>query len=272
MSYLANFDTPLTFACYTENAVEVRRLLSLGVNPNQRTAHNIDTALTTAIKYNRSLEIISLLLQFHVDVNSKTSDGSTALMACSTRTDNLSVTVARMLISSNALLEDHNNNGFTSLLIAVEHKNLDLVKYFISIGANIQHRTNFGNTALHFACMNDDWKMFNYLGNNNAHVDVTDNNGNTILHLAASNYTTYVAKRILLSTIGQLFATVRNRFGQTPLHIACSQYDSVDMVHLLLPYSDISLPDNDNNTPLDIAILKGNYNVVEILSSYNLTK
>lgn len=94
--------------------------------------------------------------------------------------------------------------------------------------------------------------------------------GNTIVHYAVMQD----KREILDQLLGKegFFApniNLRNYSSQTPLHIAVIQKNEVVVRNLLRHGAQLTLKDNDGNTPLHLSIKYGYYKAPEITDSYN---
>ena len=82
--------------------------------------------------------------------------------------------------------------------------------------------------------------------------------GNTPLHVACHNYNTEFAT--LLSGIFLCDTSIKNDRGETPLHLAVSK--SLELVKLVATTENINIQRNDGNTPLHIACLYEKLDVI----------
>ena len=103
------------------------------------------------------LEIAQLLIAKGADVNAKTQDGRTVLMAA---VEGGSLEGVRLLIDNGARPEIETENGYTFLMAAAKSRSLALMEYFIAQGIPVNAQTTHtGQTALSMAIQNHDFAM-----------------------------------------------------------------------------------------------------------------
>ena len=119
----------------------IQMLLEAGADPNQKVPHRGDTALIIACdKFNPSIRIIELLIEYGVKLNDQDFDGNTALH-----------------------------------LLSQENK-FDAVELLLSHRSNPNIQNDKGNTPLHISGSN---KMAHLLIKHGADESITNNNGHT---------------------------------------------------------------------------------------------
>lgn len=117
------------------------------------------------------------------DVNAKDAEGWTALLWAAYHNN---LEMAKLLITNGASVNSANTDGWTPLLWAAKHNNLDMIKLFVQEGAYIDARNPAGQTALLLVLDQDRPKLeaVKYLVKNGADVALADNWGNTALQKA----------------------------------------------------------------------------------------
>jgi ankyrin repeat protein len=124
-------------------------------------------------------------------------------------------------------------------------------------GANVHVRNKNGQTPLHLAFEYHHSGIVALLLKFCADVDAQDNDDITPLLVASGQFALYdacatAAAQVLLKHGASVH--VRNKNGQTPLHLA-SQHGLFGMVALLLKFgADMDAQDDDNMTPLHFAV------------------
>ena len=108
------------------------------------------------------------------------------------------------------------------------------------------------------ASKNNVGKCASLIDNFGAFVDCVDSNKNTPLHAAALK--SFEACDVLLENGAKVHAL--NKFGQTALHVT----ETPKICELLISFgSDVNRKDMDKHTPLQLAAMRGNYKMCEIL-------
>jgi ankyrin repeat protein len=249
--------------------------------------------------------IVALLLKFGADVDAHNNDNLTPLLLASGQytLDNASGTgAAQVLLEHGASVHVQNKNGQTPLHLASEHhlpgvavlllklgldvdaqdndsmtplllaasgrftfdyagtRSTAVAQVLLEHGASVHVRNKNGQTPLHLASQRHLSGMVALLLKSGLDLDAQDNDNMTPLLLAASGRFTFnysdarstAAAQVLLEHGASVH--VRNKNGQTPLHLA-SQHGFSGMVALLLKFgADMNVQDDDNMTPLHFAV------------------
>lgn len=130
-----------------------------------------------------------------------------------------------------------------------------------------------GSTPLHLAYALEDMYYIQILSQlPNINYKVLDGNLDTPLHLAVRNAERGIKTIEQLLKYNEAVMTLNqpNREGLTPLGLACIE-ERVDIVSLLcsIPTVDLNVIDNNNFTPLTLAVAKGATLIVQALLRYS---
>jgi len=196
----------------------------------------IDVTLTNKIK-----EIVKILLQKGLDINSKDNNGNTALFSAILEGNE---EITKFLIQNGADVNSKNNSGQTPLLIALSFRNKDKDKYpsiinlLIEKGANVNiysiaelnlcrlliNRDADYKTCLNIkiseAIFNGDLDKIKILIKEERSINIRNQNGDTILHYASYNGNLKIVK-LLIENNADINAA--NNYGKTPLSVAGSK-------------------------------------------------
>ena len=200
---------------------------------------------------NKDNELLSLLIAAGADVNAVGTDGWTPLTNCCVYKN---VEGVRLLLAAPGIdVNKPNNSDQTPLLLAAQNADREIILMLNRAGAT----TPQDNTP---APANGDRAAQNQLRDmgitpslyNQTICSATDNKDNELLSL-------------LIAAGADVNATGAD--GWTPL-TNCCLYGNVEGVRLLLaaPGIDINKPNNSNETPRQIAINKGNEQIVRLLN------
>ncbi len=179
------FDTALCeMAAYRKDVPMVVHLLELGADPNAKTTKG-SPALVEAIdsgimRYGKppSLEIAALLLDHGAEPNSMDKNWRTPLMAAAfTGNDE----VVKILIAHKANVNIGSRYGTTALM---EARSLSVAKLLLSAGAAVNDEDIKGKTALHWAAWRGDSEVVKALIEAGANVNAKDDKKMTALDLA----------------------------------------------------------------------------------------
>lgn len=165
----------LNFGCSDSSPGCVELLLDNGADMEM--VGESDTALTTAIRYNK-LENAALLLDRGADINAEGIWRETSLIWAITSGLTLAV---QLLLDRGADIEGKDLNGRTSLFSTIHHHDLAIAILLIERGANIEAKDRDGNTALTVAVSNLRFRIATLLIERGADYTVTDRFGTTLL-------------------------------------------------------------------------------------------
>jgi ankyrin repeat protein len=146
-------------------------------------------------------DIFSLLLGKGVDVNVKTNDGFTALMAA---VEAGKVSMVEQLLKRGAEVNANSKNGVTALMLAVEAESPDMVKSLLKNGANANVKDKVGETILMKAADADSSEIVKLLLENGADVNAVSKDGQTAMSIAK------------VKEYDDIVAIIASHGGQTP--------------------------------------------------------
>ena len=124
-------------------------------------------------------------------------------------------------------------------------------------------------TALHIAASQGHLAIVELLLANvdaKSKIDEVDIDGSTALHCAISHGHYRIVERLLSANAN---VGIRNRWGQTPLHLAVRQAND-NMVNLLLRGDSRTTTDDEGNTAIHVAVIGGKMEIVKSLLAAKL--
>ncbi len=203
-------------ACEQGNLSLFESFLEKQFNVHQPIGKKNETPLIFSARHG-NLEIVKKLIALKVDLNSKDSEGNTAL---SVAIDQDCFAIAKALLEAGAS-PDPDCVDYTPLMMAVFQENMELVSLLYKKGADINRKTKWGKTALHLSIRNHRSVAFSFLIKHGAAVNQADYAGLTPLHYACDNPDRLEFMKILLRKGANPLA--RDGGGQTPLdYLLCS--------------------------------------------------
>ncbi len=281
------------------NREVVQDLLAAGFDPNIKGPDGWHPLIWKA---HHDKEIVKLLLTKIVDSNFKNSVGETLLHWAVIKNDKALVellfkqgaratvtndqgdtplhyaaksdaSMLEMLLNGGSAINAKNRKGETPLIIALEEHNGDAVHLLLKHGADPNMVSAHKLSALHIAILKGDKDSIKLLLENRANVNIDFANGDTGLHRVVMLGDAEIVKLFLQA--GASVNERNNKDGTSPLQIAIEQ-ENADIVQLLLAHNadrDIAVGtvwdrfENRKKTLLDVAAIKGNKAIIELLLS-----
>ncbi|KAL8969386.1 MAG: hypothetical protein Q9183_002019 [Haloplaca sp. 2 TL-2023] len=245
---------PSSSAVPTSQAVRVERF----PKPSLRISYLINRLIGTTLTLHHAVwagdrRRIYEFLSGGVDINSRNSDGGTALhlaVYCPPRLENLTSIVEMLLEYGADVNLPNESKGKTPLHIAAWHCENTILLQLLQHGANINDTDRSGRTALYLA-VSSRRKESNVttLLNVGANLNIADHNGMTALHVATQNH----QASIVLKLLGHgADINAKDPFGRTALHIATADSWSWIQLVLLDSGADIEARTRNGDTPLHL--------------------
>ena len=155
-------------------------------------------------------------------------------------------------------------DGNTILHTAVQHGQYEIAKFLITNHSHqfsIDHRNYRGLTAFHCACMCGHVRIAKLIAiiafEDKGKNALVDDYSNTFLHIAAQQGKYEIAKFLIADYSNQCPIDHRNSQGQTALHCACIGGHTRVAKFLVANKADITIRDEDGDTPLKKAVVAG---------------
>ena len=159
------------------------------------------------------------------------------------------------------------DNGDTILHTVASNGSEEMLSLLIrEYKCPVNTKNNYNQTPLHYACKRGNVTAVRVLiAQHKADMNACDKQNNTPLHLAAmSGYASNI--QFLIEKCGYS-AQVKGFEGRTILHMVCSKEEYAPLAERLITNYDLDpmAVDDNGNTPLHLATLKGNEEMVNIL-------
>lgn len=212
-------------------------------------------------------EIVSRLLGEGVSANAKNNDGRTALVHAAV---NNQLEIVKLLLDKDGYVNGLSVNNETPLVGAVVGGNLEIVKFLHQSGGDINAKDNDKISILYHAIIysgdnKDGFAIVKYLIDNGADVNTKQQNNFTALMKAAVETQPEVVKLLLdegakvneqaKNKTSALLEAVRSGYNYEKQTANPNTSKIIEIINLLLEAdADMSLADEDKNTPLSLAL------------------
>ncbi len=194
-------------------------------------------------------------LEQGIDINSKNSDGDTALHIAVDRDYN---DVAKLLIDKGADVNAKDKRNETPLYNAIYNSNKDLVSLLVNKGADVNFSASEGDSILYEAIWMDDFDIVKILVDNGAKYDVKDKDGLTALYEAISQGSMDMVKLFISKGIDKY-----------SIHMAACAGDLAKVQEFIEQGTAVDANDAAGWTALVWAVNAGQTDVAEFLINNN---
>ncbi|KAJ3642022.1 hypothetical protein Zmor_028486 [Zophobas morio] len=265
-----NGNTALHAACQQGVYKNAETLLDSGawinIMDNQKD-NELHNALDSR-KNNR--DIIALLIEKGVDVNSQNENGTTPLQRACRNGDYQN---AKLLLEVGATINTTDNGNRNALHYASESLkvNRDTIKLLIEKGFHVDAQSQNGTTALQLACLKGIYENVVILLDFGASINIINKMGNNALHCAADSHNDNRDILNLLIENG-INVNLRNQNGATALHLACRKGVYENAKKLLEFGAIINTTDKDDKNTLHYASesQKDNRKLIKLLTEHGI--
>ncbi|XP_046551542.1 ankyrin-3-like [Haliotis rubra] len=255
--------TPLMITVYYGYINVCKFLVSIGANVAQ-VDDDGDNILHFACRGGHVEMVKYVLLQYNVDINSKTNSGRTPLMV-TVYTGHKDVFA--FLVSKEANVSQVDDYGNTILHFACKGGHVNMVKYVL-LQRSVNSRTNAGTTPMMIAVYYGHRDVATYLVSKGANVSEVDDYGNNILHWACKGGYIGLVKYVIINL--SIDVNSRGQYGTTSL-MKAARHGHRDVFDVLLSMgANVSHVDDEGNNILHHASVRGHAKMVQHILSQNL--
>ncbi|KAM8970200.1 SH3 and multiple ankyrin repeat domains protein 2 isoform 2-T2 [Sarcophilus harrisii] len=215
-----------------------------------------------------SVEKVSKMLERGLDPNFHDTDTGETPLTLAAQLDN-SVEVIKALKNGGAHLDFRAKDGMTALHKAARAKNQVALKTLLELGASPDYKDSYGLTPLyHTAVVGGDPYCCELLLHEHATVGCKDENGWHEIHQACRYGHVHHLEHLLFygADMG-----AQNASGNTALHI-CALYNQDSCARVLLfRGGNKELKNYNSQTPFQVAIIAGNFELAEYIKNHKET-
>jgi ankyrin repeat protein len=272
--------TPLHLAAQFSNDTMVKSLLDKGAKVNAKNGVN-KTPLDIALDQDPLPEGIIRLLVSKLskdEINEKGDHGNGFLNRAFNRADyEETKTLANILLSHPGIdvnMPDINNNDNSPLHLAVALGYIDIVKILLGKHAKVNEKNGAGRTPLDIAFAQNPLsvEVIQLLVSELSKDQINEkgNHGNMFLHRAV-NGSVHEASKILATILlkhPDIDVNVLDNNNNTPLHLAV-KWRYVDIVKILLDkHAKLDMKNDSGKTPLELAEGKKFQEIIKLLKDH----
>jgi ankyrin repeat protein len=164
------------------------------------------------------------------------------------------------------LVNKSSKKSLTAIHLAAYRGNIEIIKLLIKNGANIQAKNEKGLNVLHMAAQGDQPSALLFFTEKyDLHLEELDYLGNTPLHWAC--YTGSQSFVNILLSYRNLNVNLQEKQGLTPLHLAVMSEKTKIIKKLIYYGALLSIVDNKNRKPIDLAINKNKIKIAEMIKN-----
>ncbi len=233
----------------------VAALIAKGADINTKDSQG-NTALHLAIR-SRAEELVKMLLAGGVDINAADTEGCTPLHRALAEGDEV---MAKMLLEGGADINAKDKDNYTPLHRAAQAAQIDVVNFLLTAGADVEGKAEDGTpTPLYLAALAGREEVVKLLLAKGANPNAKSKTGRTPLFGAVRAGHEEIVRLLLAKGADP---NARDNDGRTVLFWEVSQWggaphlvpDPEMALVLIAAGADVNAQDNEGNTPLHMAV------------------
>ena len=252
-----NKDTALIFPALKGTVDLVTKLISAGADVNIRNNAG-NTALMCAVEEGH-FDCVKELIKANADMNIENLNKITALFIAALKGH---TECLKELIDAHAQIDKHNEKGLTALIAAAKEGHVDCVKELLKAGANVNATDTEirGDTALMRAVAAGHVECVKELISSKADLNTLNKQRSTPLAYAVQSSNVIITDMLL---------SAGAKIDQSPnfmQELRADNNEQIECLKLLLEAgADLNAIDEEENTPLIKAVVRGNEGIIKIL-------
>jgi ankyrin repeat protein len=210
-------------------------------------------------------EIASVEFLLSKGINANIIDSITQDSTLHIAIENNNYQLVKLLVNNNVDINSRNKIGTSPLLLAFEKSSIQIISLLLDVGANIEDKDNLGREVILYAACNKSPTPLKYLIEQlNFPINERMNqNGTTVLHYAAANSSNETLAYIdILTYIDINLPDKKNRI---PFHYAAAFGDKEVIEFFINKGSNLYIKDETNNTPLHYLLKRNDVSLLEPL-------
>ena len=244
-------------------------------NPEKYNINKTDSNGFTALTYyinKGNLKKVKILLDMGANVNQQYKNKNKHKPLTDSISKNVEIT--KLLLERGADINEINDKGDTSTILAVKYENKEVLELMVKMGADINKVNMNGYTALMYAIDNEMFKEADYLLDNGAIVNrnldalmtAIESENLEITKLVLGNKTYKFNEELVNKDfVNEEFVNEETKFNETPLTYAImlGKYKTIKL--LLDNKANINQETKNGTTPLNNASERGDVKIIKLL-------
>ncbi|XP_046566139.1 ankyrin-1-like [Haliotis rubra] len=211
-----------------------------------------------------NIELVNYLIGKGIDIQTKDTNGNTALHAACARGH---FEIAKVLIEKGLSFNEKNTRAMSPLDLAIINTHYGVTCVYDHWYAVSKCHPGISMISLHHICRDNKIQL---LYNSEIVFAEKDSDGNSALHVACEERSEEIVQLLIIAGAWLL---VFNNHGEAPVHIACHGpclKAMIDAIHKKIKVKVLSLRDKNGNTPLHLVIRAQNLGNLCILLDNNV--
>ncbi|RDD43956.1 Transient receptor potential cation channel subfamily A member 1 [Trichoplax sp. H2] len=207
------------------------------------------------------VKAMEICLENGTHINSLKNDGWTALHITAA---NGYYEATKLLIDKEASISMQNYQYRTPFFLASLYGHLPIMELLVGLGSDVDISDHNKKTPLICAAAKGNIAVIEFLLRHNANISSVDEVQRNCLHFAVQNGHIQLVQYLLRISAGKFLNSVDN-FEKTPLHYAVESRNHQIARILVSNGAIVECHDDDDNTPLHLACIKGYLLIAEYL-------
>lgn len=218
-------------------------------------------------------EILLLLIQHGLNVNSLSKNGNNYLLLTLIKAISFDVDVAeiaKILLDNGVPIDGLGNHGRSAFFLAIQLQNMELMSVLVEKGANVNLKTEDGKEIfpLYQAIFSNNVELIDFIISSGAEVNAKTAQGFTALHLACNRNQEKIISLLLKKGA---YISAESNHGRTPfLYLKPQEYKESNVLSIFIMVKEMAKQKFNNNLAVsqkDIDLIQMHQAVQELFQN-----